>query len=230
MSAPGSGLVYREFGSPLPYGDLRVYAVVNRSPDDKWEIQLKRSQTAVSLNNRNTERQDMETVHSYNNPNSTIRLEWIGADAREVREAYLENIIKLTAKDNTPLTRLLQTSPNVSGYIVAKQPISSLTAAAAAPMGFAVLSQVRWLGDKDIVTRMVMIASAAFVLVVLLDGGARQSRTGGSFGNVEFIRSFYWAWAVGGLVVTGTAMHMAFAEAKYPDDRTAFRIVDVLSI
>lgn len=228
MSTPGSGLVYREYGSPLPYGDLRVYAVVDETAMGKWRIHLKRSQTAAALNVKEIERQDEAMVQSYLNPNSTIRLEWISAD---VHDASLVDIDTLSVDGSvsTPLTRLLQTSDNDKGYIVAKLPVSSLTTAAAAPMGFAVLSQVRWLGDKDIVTRMIMIASAALVLVVLLDGGARKSRTGESFGNVEFIRSFYWAGAVGGLVVTGTALRLAFAEAKYPNGRTAFRIVDSLS-
>lgn len=224
MSSPVSGLVYREYGSPLPYGELRVYVVVEKTATGKWQIHLKRSLAAARLNVDSIAQQDMATVKSFLNPASTVRLEWIGSDVRDTSLVDITTLPPVDGNVSTPLTRLLDTSNRRRGYIAL-----TTTAAVAAPMGFAVLSQVRWLQDKDIVTRMIMIASAAFVLVILLDGGARKNRTGGSFGNVEFIRSFYWAGAVGGLVVTGAAMRVAFAEAAYPNGRTAFRIVDSLS-
>lgn len=221
MSAPGPELVYREFGSPMPYGDMRVYIEVQ---DSAQRVIIKRSKTAMK--DTETWESDLQTVTSYvNDPLSAARLQWIDTESPSNQ---LEDVVTIPVdrSANTPLTRLIKGTERSRGYVAATMPIQPRDTVA--PLGFAILSQIRWLGDKDIVLRMLVIASSAFVLIVLMDGGARKRRTGASFGNVEFIRSFYWAGVIGGLVITATAVRIAFAETTYPSGTTAFRIVDSL--
>ena len=234
MSMPASARVYREYGCPVPYGDLRVYIEVKEVATQTGEVSqhvtLKRSKAAAQLEDPNQVEQDRQVVNTYFDSMSTTQLMWQSSDKTldSMVEPLKGNSTYVVERHaGTPISRLLSQGPRRKGYIVAYVPLPSL-GAELPPLGFAILSQIRWLGNKDIVMRMVMLASAAFVLIVLLDSGARKRRAQSTFGSVEFTRSFYWAGAVGGIAVVGTAIGIAFARVEYTDGSETFRVVDIL--
>ena len=79
--------------------------------------------------------------------------------------------------------------------------VEQVASSYAPTLGFTLLAQFRWLTDREVVARMIIMMSCLFVITVLVDGGARRKRLHKSFAAVEFSRTLWWAGFCAGIVV-----------------------------
>lgn len=98
------------------------------------------------------------------------------------------------------------------------------------PMGFVLLSQVRWLTSQKVIIYLCAISAAAYVLIVLVDSGVRIKVSQVPFAASSFGRALAWALFVAGMTVVTMAVVHSGSMHDRPDKRNTSRVIDKLRL
>ena len=130
----------------------------------------------------------------------------------------------IQAKQDSSLYNALVKNLNNGSYVgfvlVSPVPVPPIV-----PMGFVLLSQVRWLTSQRVIIYMCAVSAAAYVLIVLVDGGIRIKASQVPFAGSSFGRALAWALFVSGMtVLTMAVVHSGATTSK--KERNITRVVD----